>query len=117
MNASENGPEAFPVGQETGGKGKGKGKPPRTFCTHHSACCGKHFHSLAAFDAHHTENGCDTTAVNRDGKRMLEVLTEEGYCGLGSPGPSDKNLLHPVTIWTRAGLEERRRSLERRVVQ
>lgn len=96
-----------PEKQETGQEGKSV--KARATCTHHAACCNRHFHSLAAFDAHHTEDGCDENAVNSNGKPLLEVWTRDGWCMLQDRAP--KEGFHPVTIWTTAGLEQRRAAL------
>src|SRR5437764_1961102 len=63
------------------------------FCSKKKSCCGRHFHSLAAFDAHHTR-GEDGWPVcldpidleDRDGKPRLEALTTDGECRAYEPG-------------------------------
>jgi hypothetical protein len=72
-------------------------------CTNHCGACGRHFHSLRAFDKHRltsTRTGkrrCMDPADRGDvdGHALYSVLTEDGLCKL-SHGPAQ----HGVTIWT-----------------
>ena len=89
-----------------------------TTCTYHCTSCGCHFHSLKAFDAHrqgdHASNDPELgrhcvhplDLVDKEGAMRLEALTEYGVCNVYPPYPRD------VTIWTHAGLAERRKALD-----
>jgi len=82
-------------------------------CTNHCSACGRHFHSVEAFDIHRTGDYRSSDPEtrrrcldpmdleDRDGRPRLEWLTLEGECRIGSP-PS-----FGVTIWTTAGARER----------
>jgi hypothetical protein len=79
-----------------------------TTCTNHCGACGRHFHSLEAFDIHHDhdETGWPICLdpldlLDRDGRARLEALTEHGECRVYEPLQTD------VTIWTMAGSRER----------
>lgn len=83
-------------------------KTPDKTCTDHCTPCGRHFHSLAAFDAHliisdagveHVDPLTTTYAKGKyQGQPMVQVWTDEGYCKLGVA----KQTLHPVTIYQSA---------------
>jgi hypothetical protein len=77
-----------------------------TTCTHHCSPCGRHFHSLAAFDAHRigdfasddpeTRRRCQSPldAVDGNGEMRLVALTEAGLCAAYEPPEAT------VTVWT-----------------
>lgn len=85
-----------------------RGAIKATTCTNHCSLCGRHFHSLAAFDVHH-ERDEDGWLVcldpldlrDRDGRERLAALTELDECRVYA------ELEHGVTIWTLAGSLER----------
>ena len=71
-------------------------------CTYHCGGCGRHFHSLKAFDKHrvgdHASNDPETrrrcvSPLDLDGQ--LEPLTAEGVCIIGGAVQEDG-----ITIWT-----------------
>lgn len=79
-----------------------------TTCQYHCSPCGRHFHSLRAFDVHHTRDEEDRLVcldpldlVDRDGRERLEALTHEGECRVYSEHRIG------VTIWIMAGSRER----------
>lgn len=89
-------------------------------CTNHCRACGgeagRHFHSVAAFDAHRTgdfsSNDPDTRrrclnpieVLDRDGNERLVALSTTGVCTADLDAPQTG-----VTIWTmREGLERAR---------
>ena len=62
-------------------------KKPATTCTNHCSQCGRHFHSLEAFDIHHDhdETGwpvclAPVDLLDRDDRMRLVALTEHGEC-------------------------------------
>jgi hypothetical protein len=71
-------------------------------CSYHCSPCGRHFHSLEAFDIHH---GRDETGwpicldpadlEDRDGRPRLYALTTDGVCDV-------RERLEGVTVWGRA---------------
>ena len=69
-------------------------------CTNHCSQCGRCFHSLEAFDAHH-ERDADGWPVcldpldlrDRDGKDRLVALTGDGECRVCA------EVRRPVTGW------------------
>lgn len=76
---------------------------PATTCTSHCSQCGRHFHSLKAFDAHHDRDDTGWPVcldpldlVDRDGRERLVALTEHGECRMYAEFQRD------VTIWTHA---------------
>jgi hypothetical protein len=86
-----------------------------THCTNHCTTCGRHFHSLEAFDAHRTgdhreplgsEAGRRCIApiecVDGHGEPKLVPLAENGVCRLGDAGAEIG-----VTVWTQAGYESK----------
>ena len=79
-----------------------------TTCTYHCSQCGRHFHSLGGFDAHHRvdETGWPRCLdpidlVDLTGKERLEALTHDGECRVYAERQTG------VTIWTVAGSRER----------
>jgi hypothetical protein len=83
---------------------------PRITCTHHCRVCGRHFHSLAAFDLHleHDTAGWPhcldpLDLQDRDTKARLEVVTDDAACRVVE-GEQD-----PVTVWAVAGSAEKAR--------
>lgn len=79
-----------------------------TTCTNHCGPCGRHFHSLAAFDIHkqHDADGWPhcldpLDLQDRDGRQRLEALTHAGRCEAYEP------VRLGVTVWTTAGSRER----------
>jgi hypothetical protein len=77
-------------------------------CRYHCSPCGRCFHSLDAFDAHHQrdEDGWPQCLdpldlVDRGGRERLEALTEHGECRVYADVKRD------VTIWIVAGSRER----------
>ena len=93
-------------------------------CTYHCSYCGRHFHSLLAFDYHRVGDYAEPIG-SEDGRRCLspiEVLDTRGRFRLeiwatgvcrmggdnrdGSARSGDR-----VPIWTTAGLAERREQL------
>jgi hypothetical protein len=71
-----------------------------TTCTYHCSPCGRHFHSLEAFDLHHDhdETGWPICLdpldlLDRRGREQLVALTDQGKCRLR--GNQDD-----ITIWT-----------------
>jgi hypothetical protein len=86
----------------------------RQTCTMHCSDCGRHFHSLAAFDAHLrrvNEGVNDHGARSYDLKHLdgsdvgLEAWTREGHCDLVWPHVSG------VTIWQMPMTAERAQAL------
>jgi hypothetical protein len=92
----------------------------RVCCTHHCRACGgsegRHFHSVAAFDAHRVGDfASNDPAKRRRCRSPLDVLTKEGtprlvalsdsgVCAVAGGEPKTG-----VTIWTiREGLERAR---------
>ena len=83
---------------------------PTVTCTNHCGQCGRHFHSLSAFDAHHEhdEDGWPVCLdpldlLDRDKKERLVALTYLGECRA-------YDVATDVTIWTEAkGLEKARK--------
>jgi|SRR5215831_14437855 len=84
-------------------------------CRSHCAACGRHFGGDRAFDLHRAGS-------HRDGARVclspgvdtdrLELLTGEGWCRIsGEHDDGVPRVLHPVQVWTAAGLAERRAAL------
>lgn len=80
-----------------------------TTCTNHCSQCGRHFHSLEAFDTHHShdETGWPVCLdpldlVDRDGRERLVALSRDGECRIYA------KVEHHVTIWTVAGYERAR---------
>ena len=74
-----------------------------TTCTYHCSPCGRHFHSLEAFDLHHERDHTGwphcldpLDLLDRDGKARLVALTEAGECRVHS------ETKRGVTIWTSA---------------
>ena len=87
-----------------------------TTCTYHCGACGRHFHSLAAFDAHRIGDYASNDPeigrhcvspldVHKDGVMVHDRLTETGVCRLGEAPETD------CTIWTMRGSTERARSV------
>ena len=86
-------------------------------CTNHCGACGRHFHSLVAFDMHrvgdfasndpemgrHCESPLDL--LDKNGEMRLEALTEDGVCRVYEPAEAH------VTIWTTTGATERARAV------
>ena len=79
-----------------------------TTCQYHCSPCGRHFHSLRAFDVHHTRDAEDRLVcldpldlVDLTGKERLEKLTDDGECRVYSEHQTG------VTIWIMAGSRER----------
>jgi hypothetical protein len=79
-----------------------------TTCTNHCSQCGRHFHSLAAFDTHHQRDDTGwpvcldpVDLVDRDGRERLVALTEHGECRMYADAQRD------VTIWTTAQSAEK----------
>jgi len=76
----------------------------KSTCTDHCSACGRHFHGLAAFDAHRVDSACidPSTAENSKGKSLLQVWVTDGFCdkvaGCWVDGRYDHHV-HPVTIW------------------
>ena len=84
---------------------------PNKTCTNHCPCPhlpgGRHFHSLAAFDAH---LGRDETGwpihldpldiVDGKGEMRLVVYSDDAECRMYT------ETQHHVTVWTTAGYEE-----------
>lgn len=71
----------------------------RQTCTDHCGGCGRHFHSLAAFDCHRVGGFEDPADPRRCADPATEALklqiwTQEGYCDL-----SESESVHPVVIW------------------
>jgi hypothetical protein len=97
----------------------------RTTCTHHAGCCGRHFHSLEAVDAHRTgsysepigsELGrrCRSPLDLRDAGGALrpEILSESGDCRIsGANADGTPRAGTHIRIWTAAGLTARRKAL------
>lgn len=88
-----------------------------TTCTNHCSQCGRHFHSVAAFDIHlaRDETGWPVCLdpidlEDRDGRPRLEVLSTEGECRMYDDG-SGTNIKRPVMVWTTAGTAERVRAM------
>ena len=78
-----------------------------TTCTNHCSQCGRHFHSVKAFDVHHDHdaNGWPVCLdpldlEDRDGKPRLEALTTVGECRMYAVTQTG------VTIWTVTGSRE-----------
>ncbi len=91
--------------------------PKRQTCTDHCSGCGRHFHGLAAFDAHllRVNEGLNAQGArsyeleHQDGAAAgLEEWTAEGWCELAATEPQ-----HPVTIWRRPQTEAERVRLAR----
>jgi hypothetical protein len=84
-------------------------------CTYHCSGCGRHFHSLAAFDLHRvgdfasndpeTRRRCEAPIdlVDEHGEMRLTSLTERGLCRSCEAAEA------PVTVWTMKGARERAR--------
>lgn len=75
-----------------------------TTCTNHCSQCGRHFHSLEAFDVHHDhdETGWPVCLdpldlLDRYGKERLVALTDDGECRMYPPDAE-----RHITIWTTA---------------
>jgi hypothetical protein len=95
-----------------------------TTCTHHCGACGRHLHSLEAFDAHRTgsyseplgsELGrrCLSPLDLRDagGELRLEI-SESGVCRIsGDNADGTPRAGAHITVWTLAGLTTRRNTL------
>ena len=87
-----------------------------TTCTNHCGACGRHFHSLAAFDMHRvgdfssndpeTRRRCESPLdlLDQDGEMRLVKITETGVCRAYEPAEA------PVEVWTVAGSLERARA-------
>jgi hypothetical protein len=78
-----------------------------TTCTYHCSPCGRHFHSLAAFDVHHERNddgwpccAAPLDLVDKHGQERLVALTDAGECRVYS------DVEHGVMIWTGAGYKQ-----------
>jgi hypothetical protein len=76
----------------------------RTNCTYHCSPCGRHFHSLNAFDAHHEHDETGWPICldpldleDRDGKPRLVALTHDGACRMYADAEQ-----YGVTVWTTA---------------
>ena len=81
-----------------------------TTCTYHCSPCGRHFHSLEAFDLHHERDHTGwphcldpLDLLDRDGRARLAALTKNGECRVYA------EVKRGVTIWTTAGSVERGR--------
>lgn len=89
-------------------------------CTNHCRVCGgpdgRHFHSVAAFDAHRvgefssndpeTRRRCVSPLdiTDKDGNLRLVALSASGVCAIAASAP-----VEGVTVWTmREGLERAR---------
>jgi hypothetical protein len=79
-----------------------------TCCTSHCSPCGRHFHSVAAFDLHRvgkfaTGRHCASPneLVAEDGSPMLEALTDSGECRMYATVECN------VTVWTLAGARQK----------
>lgn len=87
-----------------------------TTCTYHCSGCGRHFHSLAAFDLHRigdfasgdpdTERRCQSPldALDDSGEMRLVPLTETGLCRAYEAAEAT------VTVWTMRGSLDRARA-------
>ncbi len=84
-------------------------------CTNHCLTCGRHFHSLEAFDAHRSGDhraplGSETgrrclapiECLDTLGELRLETLAEDAICELG-----DTDLEIGATVWVLAGSRQR----------
>jgi hypothetical protein len=92
-----------------------------TTCTFHCSACRRHFHSLAAFDAHRVgdfasndpdmRRRCEhpLDLLNEDGEMRLVALTERGVCHAYEASEA------PVTVWTMRDSLERARETWRAV--
>ena len=72
-----------------------------TTCTNHCGQCGRHFHSLEAFDLHHEHDETGWPVClgpvdlkDRDGRERLALLTDEGECRMYA------DVKTKVAIWT-----------------
>jgi hypothetical protein len=86
-----------------------------TTCTFHCSACGRHFHSLGAFDTHRIgdfgsndpeiRRRCQSPfdLLNPKGEMRLVCLTEEGVCRAYEAAEA------PVTVWTMRDSLERAR--------
>jgi hypothetical protein len=81
---------------------------PRLTCTNHCSQCGRHFHSLHAFDAHHIHDETGWSVCldpldleDRDGKPRLVALGV-GVCNIYPPYSRE------ATIWTTADYKRAR---------
>lgn len=90
-----------------------------TTCTYCCGNCGRHFHSLTAFDAHRVGSHsaprgseerrrclAPIEVVDKHGEARLVALTEHGECRMLA------DVKHDVTIWTMAGYDKVRRVFE-----
>jgi hypothetical protein len=83
-----------------------------TTCTYHCGACGRHFHSLSAFDIHRDGRRCadPLDLEDRDGKPRLVALARDGRCDHSwtqrvRAAGGDESLPHSIdgcTIWTDA---------------
>lgn len=78
-------------------------RPPVVTCTHHCAGCGRHFHSLEAFDAHHHRDPTGwlhclppASVKGPDGQPRLQLLSTDGQCRMHD------TTQRGVTVWTDA---------------
>lgn len=83
-------------------------------CTYHCGGCGRHFHSLEAFDKHrvgdHASNDPETrrrcvSPLDLDGEPLVP-LTKDGICTIGGAVAE-----HDVVIWTHGAKLARARAL------
>lgn len=73
-------------------------------CVWHCQGCQGHFHSIASFDFHRSGDYCSNpeTVATKDGKLLLQMYTDEGFCDLTTGCWSDGKrvkYISPVTIW------------------
>lgn len=83
-------------------------------CTHHCRACGRHFHSLEAFDAHHQREFEDGPRLacfvpDTDDEVANRYVGFQGECHISDPTKPDLD----CTVWE---LERRRATVKTRKV-
>lgn len=95
----------------------------RHTCTYHCSACGRHFHSLKAFDTHRVGDFSDEAETWRHCESPLDIVGKRGNIRLeairgvceiqGENADGGRRATRNATIWTIAGAAERSEALSR----